>query len=283
MQLRELDDMTVLLEEVRRKYDQYFLGFEKREPGPERERLERMVLKTKLVRSPLFVVRYKYQQFLARLGTYQAYWHRVVREIEDGTHRRGATTQAERQASQRAESAVRRAQGAEAGPELSNDAPIEEKRVHHTAKSAEAFLAQLLGKPPSPESAPPRAVSAPPPEVLTVRAVAPQRVPPPEPASVPQVRAMAPTLRQPTAVSMTQPPLPPEVKAPRPSVAPLFDEYMAARRARGEDVSKLSLSSFEKSVERQREQARAHLGADVELKVKVKDDKVTVIAVKKKS
>lgn len=280
MQLRELDDMNVLLEEVRRKYDQYFLGFEKREPGPERERLERMVLKTKLVRSPLFVVRYKYQQFLARLGTYQAYWSRVLREIEEGTYRRGATTQAERQASQRADAAIRRAQGAEVGPELADDAPIEEKRVHHTAKSAEAFLAQLLGKaPPSEErpAAPPRAASVPLLEVPTVRAVAP-KTPPPAPAPFAPLRPPTPP-----PLPMTPPPLPPDPKAPRSAVAPLFDEYMAARRARGEDVSKMSLSSFEKSVERQREQARAQLGADVELKVKVKDDKVTVIAVKKKT
>jgi hypothetical protein len=259
-----------------------------------------MVLKTKLVRSPLFVVRYKYQQFLARLGTYQAYWSRVLREIEEGTYRRGATTQAERQASQRAEAAIRRAQGAEVGPELNDDAPIEEKRVHHTAKSAEAFLAQLLGKALPPEDkppAPPRAASVPtvevkpvvvppvvvpavvvPPVVVpAVRAAAP-KAPPPEPSPVAPPRPQAPP-----PMPMAPPPLPPEPKAPRSTVAPLFDEYMDARRARGEDVSKLSLASFEKSVERQREQARAQLGADVELKVKVKDDKVTVIAVKKKT
>ena len=239
MQLRDLDNLSNDLEELRRKYDTFFLGMEKREPGVFRDRFERALLKSKLLRSPIMVVRYKYQQFMARVRTYQNYWDRVLREIEEGTYRRGATTQIERQATHLAESAVRRAQGVESGPELADDAPIESRRMHNTARSAEAYLAQMLG------------------------------------ATLPETPAVPPA-REPPAAGP-----PPREPAPA-SASSLFEQYLGAKKARGDDTSRLSLEAFEKSVEKQLAQARAQIGSDVELKVRVTAEKVTVVAVKKK-
>ncbi len=247
MQLRELEGLSNTLEVLRRKYDQYFIGLEKVEPGLEREQFERALAKSKLLRSPLNTVRYRYGEFLARVRLYQGHWQRVLREIEEGTYRRGATTMAERQAAQRAEVALRRAQGLEPSDDSApntagRDDGIEVRRVHTTAKSAEAFLAQFLGG---------------------------------------NTSAELPALRE---LPRPQPPAarPPDAGVQRSPVATLFDAYVAAKKERGDDVSKMSLSAFSKSLEKQREQARTQLGADVELKLKVTPEKVSVIAVKKR-
>ena len=69
----------------------------------------------------------------------------------------------------------------------------------------------------------------------------------------------------------------------REGVEALYASYLHARRSQGEDISRVSLSSFTKSVKRQQEKAREKLKSeDVVLKVKIKDGKVKLVASKSK-
>ena len=116
--------------------------------------------------------------------------------------------------------------------------------MHNTAKSAEAFLAQFLGR---------------------------------TAAELPAVTGMNSSAPRPA------PSLGVDSSAPRPAKPPsLYDEYIQAKRARGDDTSKLSAEAFERSLQKQLEQARAQIGDDVELKVRVTAEKVSVVAVRKK-
>jgi cytochrome c1 len=142
----ELRRLTVQLDDLKRQYDNYFVGLEKRQPGLLRARFDRAVRNTKLHTTLSTVLRFKFRQFLARYRTYSTNWDRICREIEEGTYRRGSTTAAERLAQQRSESALRRARGVDdALPEDDDSLGGDHRRLKDAAKEAEAFLANLLG------------------------------------------------------------------------------------------------------------------------------------------
>lgn len=85
------DDLIVLekkLTELIAKYDQYFIGFEKREPVQlqgEVERLVRQYFSTPINNT---MYKHKYQTLVARFNTYREYWNRILRLIEDGKYSR---------------------------------------------------------------------------------------------------------------------------------------------------------------------------------------------------
>lgn len=248
LQEEELSKLQQRSERLRRKYDQYFLGMEKREPGFEREQLDRDLRKSKLNRTLSTGLRFKYQQFLARHRTYSAYWDRVIREIEEGTYRRGSVTPAERLAKRQAEDAVSRAQGLD--PETgrpvevdrdgvaADEGSIEERRIRKAANEAQRYLSRLLGpgQPATPVAA----------------------APPPVPAA------------------------PPASPKPQGGIRGLYTRYVDARKERGEDVSKITYSRFERSVKKQEAAAREKLGVEVELRLKVTERKVSLVASRKR-
>lgn len=75
----------------------------------------------------------------------------------------------------------------------------------------------------------------------------------------------------------------PKVGDSRDGVEALYASYVHARQSQGDDVSRVSLTAFTKSVERQKEKARTRLNTDdVVLRVRVKDGKVKLVASKTK-
>ena len=242
MQENEFRSLETRLEQLRRKYDQYFLGMENREPGFDRELLERDLRKTKLFNALNGALRFRFKQFMARFRTLAERWDRISRQIEDGTYNRGATTQRERLAARQAEVAIRMAEGLDpsTGRPADGSAPDtsamtgDHRRIHNTSNAAQAYLAKLMHGDKAP------AASA--------------------PASGP-------------------PPLSPTRK---PGVESLYQAYVAAKNERGEDTTKITMRRFARSVEKQEKLAREKLGADVELRVKVTDKKVTLVAARKK-
>ena len=244
----ELAQLVNRSERLRRKYDQFFLGLEKREPGFEREQLERDLNRSRLHRTPNTGIRFRFQQFLARHRTYAAYWNRVLREMEEGTYRRGAVTRAERLAAMQAEAGIRIAQGLDGGtgrpPEgVETETSADERRLSAAAAEAQRVLARMLGGAAEPSPA--------------------------------------------SAASPTPPPPPPLRKGPGPRVADdiadLYARYVHAKQERGDDVSKITLRRFAQSVQRQRDAARERLGQDVDLKLKVTEQKVILVATKKRT
>ncbi|MBT0665258.1 hypothetical protein KI809_13200 [Geobacter pelophilus] len=76
------------LNELVRKYEQYFLGLEKREPLKLLEEVDKTARKyvgTTIVNT---MVKFKYNSLVARLQSYKQYWNRINRQIEEGRYSR---------------------------------------------------------------------------------------------------------------------------------------------------------------------------------------------------
>lgn len=92
MDLREVELLLTELESrtdrLRALYEQYFLGFERIEPQVARKDVERR-LQT-LLRIPFrnTALRFRFTMLQQRYNTYQTYWMRTCRRIEDGTYKR---------------------------------------------------------------------------------------------------------------------------------------------------------------------------------------------------
>jgi hypothetical protein len=83
-----LEELETRLERLRALYEQYFLGFEKVEPAVARKDVERRiyVLRREKIRNT--GKRFKLQTTIQRYNTFQQYWQRICREIENGTYKR---------------------------------------------------------------------------------------------------------------------------------------------------------------------------------------------------
>lgn len=85
------EDLTILeheLKELITRYEQYFLGLEKREPLPLLGSVEKMVRRYAHVPITNTMYKYKYNMLVARLNTYREHWNRILRLIEEGKYSR---------------------------------------------------------------------------------------------------------------------------------------------------------------------------------------------------
>ncbi len=85
------DECTALeyeLEELKVKYEMYFLGVEKREPNKWREELKKKVLRIKEAFTRNAALRFRLQSLNARYLSYERMWLRSAREKEEGTYHR---------------------------------------------------------------------------------------------------------------------------------------------------------------------------------------------------
>lgn len=84
----QLEELEVRLERLRALYEQYFLGIEKIEPSVARKDVDRRiwVLRREHIRNT--ARRFKLQTLIQRYNTFQQYWQRICREIEQGTYKR---------------------------------------------------------------------------------------------------------------------------------------------------------------------------------------------------
>jgi hypothetical protein len=83
-----LEELEIRLERLRALYEQYFLGIEKIEPAVARKDVDRRiyVLRHEKIRNT--AKRFKLQTIIQRYNTFQQYWQRICREIENGTYKR---------------------------------------------------------------------------------------------------------------------------------------------------------------------------------------------------
>jgi hypothetical protein len=85
------EDLTILeqqLKELITRYEQYFVGLEKREPEPLLRSVEKMVRRYNNVPINNTMYKHKYQMLVARLNTYREHWNRILRLIEEGKYSR---------------------------------------------------------------------------------------------------------------------------------------------------------------------------------------------------
>ena len=85
------EDLTILeheLKELITRYEQYFVGIEKREPLRLLTSVEKLVRRHAGVPINNTMHKYKYTMLVARLNTYREHWNRILRLIEDGKYSR---------------------------------------------------------------------------------------------------------------------------------------------------------------------------------------------------
>jgi hypothetical protein len=70
------------------KYEQYFLGLEKREPISLLSEVERLARKYQGYQIVNTMMKFKYTTAIARLNSYKQYWSRINRLIEEGKYSR---------------------------------------------------------------------------------------------------------------------------------------------------------------------------------------------------
>ncbi|WP_298438263.1 MXAN_5187 C-terminal domain-containing protein [Geobacter sp.] len=76
------------LNELIIKYEQYFLGLEKREPLRLLEAVERLARKYANVKIVNTMLSFKYNSLISRFNSYRQYWNRILRLMEEGRYSR---------------------------------------------------------------------------------------------------------------------------------------------------------------------------------------------------
>lgn len=76
------------LKELITRYEQYFMGLEKREPLKLLEEFEKLV--RRYATSPInnTMHKHRYNNLVARFNSYRQHWNRILREIEEGRYSR---------------------------------------------------------------------------------------------------------------------------------------------------------------------------------------------------
>lgn len=85
------EDLLILeirLKELVTRYDQYFMGIEKREPLKLAEEVDKMVRRYSATPINNTMYKHRYNNLVARLNTYRQHWNRILREIEEGRYSR---------------------------------------------------------------------------------------------------------------------------------------------------------------------------------------------------
>jgi hypothetical protein len=85
------EDLTILehqLKDLITRYEQYFVGLEKRAPEQLLSAVEKMVKRYANVPINNTMYKYKYNMLVARLNTYREHWNRILRLIDEGKYSR---------------------------------------------------------------------------------------------------------------------------------------------------------------------------------------------------
>jgi hypothetical protein len=97
---KELEIALAELEErvdrLRASYEQYFMGYEKIEPGVQRKDVDRRftALRKQQIRNT--ALRFRFNVITQKFNTYSMYWTRICRQIEEGTFKRHVAKAAKR-------------------------------------------------------------------------------------------------------------------------------------------------------------------------------------------
>jgi len=272
---KELDELESRLERLRIKYDQYFIGIEKMVPFVQRKDVDRRFAQLHKEQFRNGGLRFRFQTMVQRFTTYQTYWGRIIRQIEEGTYKRDVI-----RAQRLGRSLDKRpdAQADEAAPdpmeltdddltEATADEPTPRDATIHSSRGQEAESLPDLG--PSP-----------------LRAPTPAPVPPARPPlgafgpNVPRAPASAP-LRPALASRPGPAPAPAPAPKPAPSVEDaqlraLHQRFVEARRMTGESTDVQYESIARQAREAGQRLAQKYQGADVRLDVSIKDGKAVL-------
>jgi hypothetical protein len=83
-----LSELEERVDRLRALYEQYFMGYEKIEPGVQRKDVDRRfaILRKMQIRNT--AQRFRFNVITQKFNTYAMYWGRICRQIEEGTYKR---------------------------------------------------------------------------------------------------------------------------------------------------------------------------------------------------
>ncbi len=235
------------LEEIKVKYEMYFLGVERMEPARRRDELKRNIARLKNAFTRNAGLRFRIQSLHARYLSYERMWMRSAREKEDGTYRRDLFKARRRRLQ---ESAAARGETQKRPALDSEDVDLSDFGAGSEPAEAEA------ANPPTPAAASPDAQPKAAPPAAQPEAARPAGAAPPTPRPSP---------------SLTEGQL-----------RSLYDAYIDAKKRCSEDVSRLTYEAVARSVNKQIPEIVTRYNArEVEFKVVIKDGKAILKAVPK--
>ncbi len=255
------------VEELKVKYEMYFLGVELREPVKWREDVKKKVLRIKEQFTRNTGLRFRLQTLHARYLSYERLWLRSAREREEGTYRRDLF-KARLHGRGKPPVALPRGAAARARP------PAHE---HHDGEDVD--LSDFHDDP-APAPAPAPAAAKP-----VAPAPRPAAPPAPAPAKAPAA-APAPAAAKPAAPPAPRPaaaaPSAPAGRLGDAQLRELYDAYVSAKKRCNEDTSRITYDAVASSVAKQiPEIMKQHKAKSVEFKVVIKDGKAKLTAVPK--
>ncbi len=83
-----LDELETRLDRLRALYEQYFTGIEKAVPAVQHKDVERRIQTLRKLSLRNTAQRFRFQTLIQKYTTYLQYWQRILRRIEEGTHKR---------------------------------------------------------------------------------------------------------------------------------------------------------------------------------------------------
>lgn len=283
----DLDEIEDALKKLRISYEKYFAGVERFEPLKEREGVKRSIMRLLGDNSKNTARRFRLQTLNASLVTYEQYWNRVTRQIEEGTFKRDRV---------RADK-ILKAAGleprnplaevlAEMEPDFVDDLvddgdvmPIDDEAPPAAPASAAAAPAARAAATSTTASAPRPAATAASlagvDEALDALATSRPRPATPRPATAPVTATPArPAAAKPEPSSV--PPAP--TTGYSASVRQLHQSYVAARQGTGEREP-VSLDAFAATLQKQAAAIKSRFSCnEVEFKVALKDGKAILKA-----
>ncbi len=241
------------LEELKVKYEMYFIGAERMEPARRRDDLKRNVARLMNAFTRNAGIRFRIQALHARYLSYERLWLRSAREKEAGTYRRDLLK------------ARRKAVEGKVQPKAPGVAAPEGAAPRPPAPTQ-----------PEQDAAPVATASSP--VVPPVAAAPPEVPPPPRPPPLPGRPAATPVAPRPAAT-------PPPASAAGMSeqeLRALYENFLAAKRSCKEDTSRFTFETLARTVNRQAPEIAAKFKAKrVEFKVAVRGGKAVLTAVPK--
>jgi hypothetical protein len=83
-----LSDAEIRLRRLRTLYDQWFHGLERTEPQVQRAEVDRIITDLRRAQPRNTALRFRFNQLVQRYTSYNTYWQRITRQIEEGTYKR---------------------------------------------------------------------------------------------------------------------------------------------------------------------------------------------------
>lgn len=296
MDIKEFDnrlhDAEIKMKRLKALYEQWFQGIERTEPLIPKKDLERLLSMLRKERPRNTAARFRFQQLQARYNTYQTYWRRISRRIEEGTYERDI-----RRARQRNAPAAAAAEPVkEFELDLEVDIDVNDLNVENEIDAAINALAALESQAPAAAPKPKKKLSA-----FSPLAVARSE----RPGAASGKGRVNATFGKPVASSPTnprpqlpaqrpQPQAPAQNQAParaarpqpaRPQPAPqaaaggglrkLYDRYLDAKRRNNERTDNLQYAKLERSVKQMRQKlSQKHKGKNIDFEVVVRNGRV---------